>query len=61
MNRIQADRIEAAQTYSPRPVETITESLFDSKDRTISEADIQRLLNGDIKLPDTIRIAIILE
>ena len=38
--------------------EVITKSLFDSKDRTISEEDIQRLLNGSIKIPDTVRVAI---
>jgi hypothetical protein len=56
---------------SPQPVSTgavhraagyddelITKSLFDSKDRTISEEDIQRLLNGRIKLPDTVRVAL---
>lgn len=37
---------------------TITQSLFDDRDRTISEENIQRLLNGRINLPDTIRIAI---
>lgn len=38
--------------------EPITQSLFESADRTISEADIQRLLDGKIKLPDSARIAI---
>ena len=38
--------------------DTLTQSLFQAKDRTISEADIQRLLNGKINLPDTLRIAI---
>lgn len=38
--------------------ELITESLFNDKDQTISEADIQRLLNGEIKIPDTVRIAV---
>lgn len=41
------------------PPETITQSLFTNKESTISEADIQRLLNGKIKLPDTVRIAIL--
>lgn len=36
----------------------ITKSLFDSKDRTISEEDIQRILNGAIVIPDTITVAI---
>lgn len=38
--------------------EVITESLFHSKDQSISEADIQRLLNGEIKIPDTVRVAV---
>lgn len=38
--------------------EVITRSLFDSKDRSISEEDIQRLLNGKIKIPDTVRVAL---
>lgn len=38
--------------------QTITESLFDFKERTISEADIQRILDGKIDTPDTIRLAI---
>lgn len=38
--------------------EVITQSLFDSKDRTISEQDIQRLLKGKIIIPDTIRVAV---
>jgi len=36
----------------------IKKSLFNAKDRTISEEDIQRLLDGEIKLPDSARIAI---
>ena len=36
----------------------ITESLFDFKERTISEADIQRILDGKINIPDTIRLAV---
>jgi hypothetical protein len=38
--------------------EVITTSLFDPKDKTLSEESIQRLLNGKIILPDTIRIAV---
>lgn len=40
------------------PPELITKSLFDAKDRTISEEDIHRLLDGRITLPDTLRIAL---
>jgi hypothetical protein len=36
----------------------IRQSLFDSKDRTISEDNIQKLLNGKLVLPDTVRIAL---
>ncbi|MCE2996272.1 MAG: hypothetical protein ACK5RG_04385 [Cyclobacteriaceae bacterium] len=38
--------------------ETITSSLFTDKESTISELDIQRLLNGKIRLPDTVRVAV---
>ncbi|NOS94770.1 MAG: hypothetical protein HOP30_22900 [Cyclobacteriaceae bacterium] len=38
--------------------ETITSSLFTDKESTISESDIQRLLNGKIRLPDTVRVAV---
>jgi hypothetical protein len=44
--------------YGTDKPEIIANSLFDSKDRTISEADIQRLLNGKIIIPDTVRVAI---
>ena len=36
----------------------ITSSLFDYKERSISEADIQRILDGQIKVRDTVRVAI---
>ena len=36
----------------------IKQSLFDSKDRTISEENIQKLLAGKLDLPDTVRIAL---
>jgi hypothetical protein len=36
----------------------IDKSLFNSPDRTISEVDIQKLLNGKLCIPDTIRIAL---
>lgn len=45
-----------AQGYKAK--EVITKSLFDSEDRTISEEDIQRLLDGEIRIPDTVRIAV---
>ncbi len=38
--------------------ERIEKSLFNSDDRTISEEDIQRLLDGNITLPDSARVAI---
>ena len=47
---------------SPAPAsgpETITRSLFDPGTRSISEEDIQRLLNGRLDLPDTLRIALL--
>jgi hypothetical protein len=38
--------------------EPITESLFADKDRTLSEENIQKLLDGKLLLPDTLRIAL---
>ena len=48
----------AVTAYGVESPEVITKSLFDSKDRTISEEDIQRILNGKIIIPDTVRVAI---
>lgn len=36
----------------------LTESLFDYKDRTLSEDDIRRILDGHIAIGDTVRLAI---
>lgn len=36
----------------------LTESLFEEKDRTISEENIQKLLSGKLQLLDTLRIAV---
>jgi hypothetical protein len=44
--------------YDPGSRDVITTSLFDSKERTISEDDIQRLLNGKIMIGDTVRVAL---
>ena len=46
----------AAATGGERP--SITTSLFDFKERSISEADIQRILDGTIRPPDTLRVAV---
>lgn len=49
----------AAYRYGPTgDPETITTSLFSDKDQSISEADIQRILNGKIQPPDTLRVAV---
>lgn len=45
-----------AEQYNSR--EVITESLFSDKNSTISEENIQRLLDGEIQIPDTVRVAI---
>ncbi len=37
----------------------ITQSLFNDKGSTISEADIRRILDGDYTLPRTLRVAIV--
>lgn len=36
----------------------LTESLFDYKERTLSEEDIRRILDGNIVLRDTVRLAL---
>jgi len=51
------EKIVAGGTNFDEP-EPILQSLFDAKDRTISEENIQKLLSGKLKLPDTIRIAL---
>ncbi len=43
---------------APESPELITRSLFGDADRTISEEDIQRLLKGRIRIPDTVRVAV---
>ena len=40
------------------PRENITESLFSDKDRTLTEENIQKLLDCNFKMPDTLRIAL---
>jgi hypothetical protein len=52
------NRSTPTTAYGYEKQELITRSLFDSKDRTISEEDVHRLLNGRIKIPDTVRVAI---
>jgi len=47
----------AQADYEPTP--TLKQSLFNTKDRTISETGIQQILNSDIVLPDTLRIALL--
>lgn len=51
-------RQNTALRQSNTDPELITQSLFDSEDRTLSEEDIQRLLDGEIKIPDTMRVAL---
>jgi hypothetical protein len=47
----------SSASQSGRP-DVITKSLFESKDASISEENIQRLLSGKIDIPDTIRVAL---
>ncbi|MEZ5040732.1 MAG: hypothetical protein R2828_12585 [Saprospiraceae bacterium] len=53
--------IPPASYASPNPTEPsyLTKSLFNFADRTLSEEDIAQILNSEIKLPDTIRLAIL--
>ena len=57
LNKGTSDTVTAAGVNYGEP-DPIKQSLFDSKDRTISEDNIQKLLNGQLVLPDTVRIAI---
>ena len=49
----------AAPAFQANESETITQSLFQSKDRTLTEEAIQTLLDGKIVLPKEIRIALL--
>lgn len=49
---------QSQASYGPEPREVITQSLFNDSDRTISEEDIQRLLSGRIRIPDTLNVAL---
>ena len=55
-NRFQGDNFEQTRSEST-PV--LQQSLFSTKERTISEEGIQQILNSKINLPDTIRIALL--
>ncbi len=46
------------QSPPPYDKEIITQSLFSATEQTISEANIQKILDGEIELPDKVRIAI---
>jgi len=56
-NKATSDAANDAGVNYGEP-DPIKQSLFDSKDRTISEESIQKLLSGKLVLPDTVRIAI---
>lgn len=47
----------ASGIESPNP--PITKSLFDDKSSTISEENIQKILDGNYKLPDNLRVAFV--
>jgi len=47
------------QNYmADNPPEKITESLFQVKDRTLTEEAIQKLLDGRVELPEKVRVAV---
>lgn len=56
-NTKQQDSSFAQSRLKTTPI--LKQSLFNAKDRTISEAGIQQILNSEIILPDTIRIALL--
>lgn len=45
--------------YSTRDNESITQSLFNEKNSSISEENIQKILNGNFKLSENLRVAIV--
>jgi len=53
------DSVSLQQDRYRQEQETITQSLFNAKESTISEEDIQRLLDGKIKIPEKARIAVL--
>lgn len=58
--KVTSERLNLEQSYAPvQNNEPLSQSLFNFKDRTISEADIQKILNSPVELPDTIRIALL--
>lgn len=52
------DKTVDAYGFYSQP-EDIMQSLFSDKDATITEENIQRILNGKYKLPETLRVAIV--
>lgn len=42
-----------------QPIEDITQSLFSDKDATISEENIQRILDGSYSLPQKLRVGVV--
>ena len=59
LRKAAASGNEEPEYFRPkREPDPILESLFDAKDRTISEESIRKLLDGTLRLPDTIRIAV---
>jgi hypothetical protein len=53
--------VQCSTTYPRRgnpSKDIITESLFNDKDRTLSEENIRTLLDGRLVLPDTLRVAV---
>ena len=50
-------RYEAQEYYAPDP--PITKSLFDDKTSTISEENIQKILDGNYSLPNNLRVSLV--
>lgn len=50
-------RVSAKGYYEPEP--PITKSLFDDKSSTISEENIQKILDGDYSLPNNLRVSLV--
>jgi hypothetical protein len=48
-----------AEDYNSEPDPPITQSLFNDKNATISEENIQKILDGNYQLPEKLRVAIV--
>lgn len=55
---VPIEATQAQEYRSPDPT-PLTSSLFSNEESTISEEDIQRILNGTVELPPSLRVAVL--